>query len=301
MPAPIAFFVYRRPRHAQLVIDALAANDLAPETDLFIFADGPKTSDDAGSVEDTRQVLRNLAGFKTVTLLERPTNIGLSRNIISGVSEVLRSHESVIVVEDDLVTSQHFLRFLNAGLDVYRKIPSVGSICGYSYLSTKFRPETFFIRGGDCWGWATWHDRWASFEQNGATLLAELKKRKLTYAFDLDGTMPATKMLRDQIAECNDSWAIRWHAHCFLRGLMCLYPHQSLVQNIGFDATGTHCSQENTYDVTLAEKSIDVKPQTVEESADGRASFKAFYQHSYPRISLARRVARRIRRAITSS
>ncbi len=48
-------------------------------------------------------------------------------------------------------------------------------------------------------------------------------------------------MLREQIAGRKDSWAVRWHAACFLDDLYTLYPGRSLVENIGNDASGTHC------------------------------------------------------------
>jgi len=51
-------------------------------------------------------------------------------------------------------------------------------------------------------------------------------------------------MLIDQIAGHNDSWAIRWHAACFLADRLTLYPGKSLVTNTGVDGSGTHCGAD---------------------------------------------------------
>jgi hypothetical protein len=72
-------------------------------------------------------------------------------------------------------------------------------------------------------------------------LLDELEFRKLTKEFDFSGFHPYTKMLRDQIAGKNNSWAIRWYASAFLKNKLTLYPGKSLVHNIGLDGSGTHC------------------------------------------------------------
>ncbi len=51
-------------------------------------------------------------------------------------------------------------------------------------------------------------------------------------------------MLRDQIDNKNNSWAIRWHVSLFLKNKFCLQPTRSLVKNIGFDGSGEHCGVE---------------------------------------------------------
>jgi len=110
----------------------------------------------------------------------------------------------------------------------------VGSIHGYWYPVDRQVPETFFLRGASCWGWATWSRAWQLFEGDGRQLLAELERQGLTHRFDLDGAMAYTRMLKDQIAGKNNSWAIRWHAAMFLAGRLQLSPGTSLVRNTGF-------------------------------------------------------------------
>jgi hypothetical protein len=42
MPAPIILFTYNRILHAEQAIRSLAANDLAKDSELFVFSVGPK-------------------------------------------------------------------------------------------------------------------------------------------------------------------------------------------------------------------------------------------------------------------
>lgn len=274
--APIALFVYRRLEHTVETIEALKKNFGANRSDLIIFSDGPKDDAAAMQVAEVRKYIRQVSGFRTVTVTERSENKGLANSIISGVAEVLLSHEQVIVVEDDLITSPYFLMYMNDGLQKYVTDDRVASIHGYVYPVSHALPETFFLRGADCWGWATWRRGWNLFNPDGAELLKQLEDQELTHAFDLDGAFQYTEMLRNQILGVNDSWAIRWHASAFLANTLTLYPGRSLVYNTGVDGSGTHCTTNASYDVGLSPTKIEVGAITVEESVVARNAFKEF-------------------------
>jgi hypothetical protein len=150
-------------------------------------------------------MLPSLIGFKSISIIERPKNYGLASSIIDGVSYVVNKHGTVIVLEDDLITSEYFLRFMNDGLKIYNNDFQVASIHGYNYPVKDKLPETFFLRGADCWGWATWKRAWNIFQRDGSLLLKEILERNLQYNFDFEGAYPFTKMLKDQIAGKNGS------------------------------------------------------------------------------------------------
>jgi hypothetical protein len=276
-PAPIALFAYRRPDHLRLCLEALRANDLAAATELHVFSDGPRNAAAAEGVAQVRSLLKGVEGFASVSVIERAENWGLARSIIAGVTELVAHHGRVIVVEDDLVTSRYFLRYMNDGLERWADRPEVASVHGYFYPVRDPMPETFFLKGADCWGWATWKDAWDLFEPDGARLLAELRARDLTAAFDREGTYPYTRMLEDQIAGRNDSWAIRWHASAFLADRFTLYPGRSLVQNIGHDSLGTHSSRTDRFDVAMADRPITVASIPVREEPSVKEALKRYY------------------------
>jgi hypothetical protein len=277
VPAPIALFVYRRPQHLERALAALRANPEACDTALYVFSDAPKDAPVSAGVAEVRALIGRIAGFASVDCVLREENLGLSRNITGGVTEVLQRHESVIVIEDDIVASPFFLRFMNEALACYKDEPRVGSISGYCYPVAGVAPDTYFIRGADCWGWATWRDRWQYYDADGSRLLAQLRGRKLTHAFDFDGAMGFTQMLEDQIAGRNDSWAVRWHASCFLRELLILYPGRPLAMNIGVDGSGTHyTASDQTLDVELSPTAVPVRALPIEENLGMRRAIAAF-------------------------
>ena len=154
--APIALFCFRRPAHLARVLEALQANTLASASILYLFCDGPRGPQDQLEVDEVRRVARAASGFAKVEVRCLEVNQGLAQSIISGVSEVLKRHGRVIVLEDDLVTSPYFLTFMNEALEKYEDTETVASIHGYLFPVLEHLPETFFIRGADCWGWATW-------------------------------------------------------------------------------------------------------------------------------------------------
>jgi FkbM family methyltransferase len=280
-PAPIALFAYRRPRHLRRTLEALRANPEAPRSELHIFCDGPRDGSVAEDVEAVRELALGYSGFAATRVICRDSNYGLARNITEGVSEVLKLQETVIIVEDDIVVSPFFLRFMNDALRLYRDEPRVGSVSGYCYPVSMPVPETYFIPGADCWGWATWRDRWRLYNPDGKALLAELGARNLEHAFDFDGAAGFVAMLKDQIAGKNDSWAIRWHASCFLRDLLILYPGRPLAQNIGHDGSGTHSLvADDSLNVHLSSTPISLEKIAAEESREGRAAICDFLRRS---------------------
>jgi hypothetical protein len=299
--APIALFVYNRPEHTRVTLETLRVNQGASESDLIVFSDGAKSPDAEQGVSAVRGCLKRINGFRSVEIVESGKNLGLANSIIGGVTEVLTRYDRVIVMEDDLLTAPFFLRYMNEGLEFYESDERVASIHGYTYPVGQTLPETFFLRGADCWGWACWQRSWRLFQPNGRLLLSELKRRSLTRQFDLDGAYPFTQMLRDQIRGANNSWAVRWHASAFLAGKLTLYPGRSLVHNTGNDLSGSHGSDTTFYDVELANAPIHVGGAPVEESAVGRAAFIKFMRRGSrwrnPRLLLSAVVRRLTRRA----
>src|SRR5437879_5375115 len=182
--APIALFAYRRLDHARRTIEALLANAEAASSDLIIFADAASTEAAEHEVAAVRRYLRGVSGFASVTIVERERNLGLANSIIAGVTEVIQENDRVIVVEDDVVTSPFFLRYMNEALEYYKDDERVASIHGYVYPIKQSLPESFFLRGADCWGWATWRRGWGLFNPDGRYLLSELHRRGLAEEFD---------------------------------------------------------------------------------------------------------------------
>ena len=166
MTVPVALFTYNRPHHTKETLDALANNTLAKATDLYIFCDGPKNPAEVRATVNVRALARTYAEFASIKIVERSQNMGLARSIITGVTEVLNEHDSIIVLEDDLVTSEHFLTFMNSALEHYRNDGFAFSVTGHTFpapfllIPEDYPFDTYPGRRCSSWSWGTWRDRW---------------------------------------------------------------------------------------------------------------------------------------------
>jgi hypothetical protein len=292
--APIAVFAYSRPAHLERVVGALARNPEASASRLFVYSDAPKNSAAAGAVAQVRALARGIRGFAAVELVERESNQGVAKSIIEGVSSLTARFGRVIVLEDDLLPSEHFLAYMNGALDLYENANEVASVAGYFFPVAAPLPDTFFVRGADCWGWATWARAWTEFEPSGEKLLGELRRRGVEREFDFDGSYPYTRMLEEQIQGRNDSWAVRWYASAFLRGRLTLYPRSSQIQNIGADGSGVHVTKTNSFHHTAWGAPVSLETIPTQECVAGRRAFAMGLRGST--MSLAQRVLSRIAR-----
>lgn len=250
--APIALFVYNRPEHTEITLEALSKNTSAGDSVLYIFSDGPKvnaTIEEIEKINQTRALLKNKQWCKEVIITERKANVGLSNSIISEVTELVNQYGSIIVLEDDILTGRGFLKYMNEALAMYQNNSLVGCIHGWNYHFANIEnyDSTFFLKGADCWGWATWSRAWDLFEPDGKKLLDNIKRKEKEFDFDRRGTHKYVEMLEDQIHGRNDSWAIRFHASLYLAGKFCLHPTRSIVKNIGLDSSGTHCGTADLF------------------------------------------------------
>lgn len=294
--APILLFAYNRPEHVRRNIQALLKNELAAESELFIYSDAAKDETSQAAVKEVRAFIRSIQGFKKITITERAENWGLARSIIDGVTTQINRYGRVIVLEDDLVVAPHFLQFMNDALETYRDEERVGHIQACDFTHDPSLPDTFLIKWTGSWGWGTWDRAWKHFNADGKALLTELESRKLTYTFDFNGKYGYTRMLRRQIEGKNNSWAIRWNASLFLKGILSLNVGKSLVQNEGFDGSGTNCGGGGLYASELYMERLPVKKiSPIEENIQARNAYVRYYARTN---SFMAKAIRRIKRTL---
>ena len=292
MNTAILLFVYNRPIHTEKVVDSLLSNSSSGDYDLLIFSDGAKDGSQNNHVFKVRDYISTITGFKTIRIFESEQNLGLSKSILGGIQCAFESYDSVIIIEDDILVSPYFLNFISSGLALYESNEDVISIHGYTYPTNHTLPETFFMRGADCWGWATWKKDWSLFNPDGLSLLKKLIENRQVHQFDHNGTSNHSKILREQVSGKQDSWAIRWHASAFLANKLTLYPGRSLVQNIGNDGSGRHCGNYDSHWVELSDRPISVDRIDVAESQLGALAFEEFYRKS--KETFFKKILRRI-------
>jgi hypothetical protein len=278
--APVVLFVYNRPEHTRRTLESLMANPPAKETDLYIYADGPKPGEHPEKVEAVRRIVRERPWCGRVELIEAATNRGLATSILAGVSACLETAERVIVLEDDLELAPGFLEFMNRGLKLYRDEPRVKSISGFLPELPGAFPETLFLRTTSSWGWATWRRAWRELRMDAAALAEEIVRTGKLAEFNLDGGYNYFEQLRQNAEGRLRTWAVLWYASIFLAEGLTLHPGRSLVRNIGHDETGTHSRKDARFEMTALAKSVHVEPIEIVSDAGARAAMRRRYQGS---------------------
>lgn len=294
--APIALFVYNRPEHTRRTLKFLQQNQLAAESRLFIFSDGPQNAAAANAVAEVRELIHGVEGFKSVEVIERKENWGLARSVIAGVTQLVEEYGRVIVFEDDLITSPYTLRYFNEALDHYENEEKVMHIGAYMYPlpfeTADQLPETFFYRAASSWGWATWARAWKHFNPDVNELMKQFDAEQ-KHQFAIEGTMNFWKQMKELKWGRNNSWAIRWYASIFLNGGLTLNPAYSLVNNIGHDGSGVHSGINEIYQVSIHPKPVTQFPEEIKEHPQAYAAIKHFLK--YRKGSLWQRLLRYLR------
>ncbi len=280
--APIALFTYNRPWHTEKVLEALMLNNLADKSNLYIFCDGPKkdvTTEELKKIDEVRLVVRKKNWCKKVQIIEKNDNIGLSQSVINGVSEIVKKHGKIVVLEDDIVTSKHFLQYMNDGLEMYKNEEKVYGVSGYSFPSSKkINKKTFFLPIMSSWGYGTWIDKWSKINFNGSELLNIVEKSGFNNQINF-GRLNYYQMLLDQVSGKIDSWAVRFYVSMFLDKGVFLYPNTSLLQNIGLDGSGVHSKKgdskiyndsfQRNVSIKVVEKDVRLNPKIIESIKSG--------------------------------
>lgn len=240
---PIALFVFKRPEHTERLLGSLLANPGLHEYPIYIFCDGARNADDTASVEAVRLVV-DCFEHPQKAVFKQATNLGLARSIMQGVTKLCDEYGHVIVLEDDLVLAPQFLNFMRQGLDRYVDEPRVMQVSGHTFPVASFTQNepALLLPFVGSWGWATWKRAWQKFDADAPGWRTLLQDRQLRHKFDLNGAYPYSNMLLRQMRGDINSWAIRWNWAVFQANGLVLYPSVSLVNNVGFDGSGTHCS-----------------------------------------------------------
>jgi len=254
--APIILFVYNRREHTKKTLEALKINELASDSLLFIFSDGSKNENDKKSVDEVRNYVSTISGFKGINIILRENNLGLADSVISGVTEVIEKFGKAIVLEDDILTSPYFLKFMNEALEFYKSDKRIYSISGYNFpikIPESYQHQVLISPRPSSWGWATWKDRWENAEWEPENAL-NIKDKKIVKSLMDKAGKDLAPMLLKSIERKIGSWAVKWAFTHLQNDAYCLYPTKSFVKNIGTDSSGTNFDKSTSkYDVEFYE------------------------------------------------
>ena len=253
MPAPIGLSAYCRLEHLRRTVEALHHNELASESELYVFSDAPKPGDE-DKVKAVREYLRTIRGFREVHLLEREENSRVKNNR-GGMRQLLDQYGRMIFLEEDVVTAPGFLRFMNEGLDFYQDDERIFALCGYSppiRIPRSYQKDVYLSQRFSAWGFGIWKDRYdkivmdVSMEDYEEIIHSPSKLK----AFKVGG--PDLPDMLERLATGRvDALDIRIFYTMYVYKMFTVHPTYSLTQNIGFDGSGAHCPADDRFSVEL--------------------------------------------------
>lgn len=231
----VLFMIFNRPDTTKQVFEAIRK---AKPPRLYVAADGPR-ADKAGEgekCEKTRQIAMQVDWDCEVKTLFRDKNLGCKYAVSGAIDWFFENEEEGIILEDDCLPSQSFFWFCEVLLEKYQNDLRVWHIAGYNHYPERIKKSSyFFTRMPSIWGWATWKDRWKSYN------ISIPEEQKMLRFLENQSMNRHWQKIFGRI-ELVDTWDFQW-GHCVLvnNGLS-VRPSVNLIRNIGFGDGATHTS-----------------------------------------------------------
>lgn len=286
-PIPVVLFAYARPEHLRRTLRSLRANHIPL---LLAYSDGAKGPGDAAAVDEVRRVLAEV-DWCDCQVVTRPRNLGLGRNVLSGVSEVAARFHAFIAWEDDLVAVPGTYSWLCEALRHFENDPRVMSVTAWTHplvIPGDAAGRPYFDGRAECWVWGSWSRSWTGMSDQTALEKLRACEARGIPAGRYGADLPAMARAESR----RNLWAVRWLYHHLLHGGLCLRPPRSLVEHIGFDAGATNAAQARQWEnppLAAAPTGVTEWPAPIENPL-----CRALWVAANPPESLWSRVRRRI-------
>lgn len=253
----LGVFCYNRVSKLKRCIEALLTNPECATMDIVFFSDGPKKGADDKPIREVRAYIDQLKGFRSIIKHYRPENLSTGPNFRAGLTFLSENYEQFIIVEDDLIVSSNYIKFLADALDYYKYDRSVFCVTAYVFpiKLNNYPYDTIVYKRFCSYGWGGWGNRFGNIVWDETDLLELMNtspgftKRLNAEGFDL------VRMLKKQIDGRISTWDIQMQTHVAENRLKVIYPTLSKVSNIGFDEQSTNTSGVN-YLVTPTDDGI---------------------------------------------
>lgn len=260
MKTIIAVFCYKRAAKLKRSMEALLKNPECNRMDIVFFCDGYKNEKDKEGVLATRSYIDQLSGFKNIHKQFREKNLSTGANFHQGISWLCLHYDQFIVVEDDLVVSPNYIKYMLDALDHYRNQKSIFSITGFCFplKRNKYLFDTAIHTRFCCYGWASWSNRVKKVIWDKEFLSSLLYNTPhFKQCLNREG-LDLSRILDKQITGKISTWDIQMQVHVAKNKMKVVYPVVSKACNIGFDNEST-----NTFGIDYLKTVLDKGKQKV--------------------------------------
>jgi GR25 family glycosyltransferase involved in LPS biosynthesis len=251
---PILIICFNRPQYIVNQVNVL--RELAPRK-IYISSDGAREnrSDEKIKVKNVRELyLKEIDWDCDIKVNFSDNNLGCFLGVSSGMKWFFNHEPEGIILEDDILPSLDFFRFMQAMLEKYRENDKVISIsgCNFGYDAADANGY-LFCKVMNMWGWATWAKefknvdfqmkQWKEIKNPKFFLYHRLRSNLL----DLD--INWVKYFKEKFDSIElgriDTWDYQFMFYQLKNKKLSIYPNRNLVKNLGFDADATHTVEKN--------------------------------------------------------
>ncbi len=268
---PVAFLIFNRPDTTKKVFEEIC---IAEPDRLFVIADGPRQNveRDKELCELARKITENIDWDCKVTRDYAFENYGLRKRVESGLTQMFKSVDETIILEDDCVPHQSFFPFCQELLDRYRDEEKVMMISGDNFFSELRNKEYsyYFSSFNHIWGWATWKRAWSLYDER-MNDWNDLKEGDfLNNILQDDVSVKYYRTIFQEVYEGKiNSWAYRWLYSMFRENGLSVVPSKNLVTNIGAGSAATNTKSQNTLNLTAEEMDFPlIHPPKIERDLE---------------------------------
>lgn len=238
----ILIIAFNRPTALKSLLHVLPSNRR-----IYVHVDGQRNEQDHGPSECllvVKEFIESSPQTK-VQILAQQRNLGCKNSCTQAITWAFKNEEKLIILEDDVVLNSYALQYFDWALERFNSSPEIFQINGYTPTNTFFNRKKLRVYKSlfvQAWGWATWRNRWSTFDVNLSNLA---KTREIPAEFHSQFKFPRpfldfwNERLR-RVLEGFDTWDFQWQLYIWQEGGFVIAPDRSLTENIGFDEVATH-------------------------------------------------------------
>ena len=243
---PVVMISFNRPDLVRLTMRNVSLAEGANDREITMFIDGPRNDSDKAKQNEIFDIVESYQDIlPRLKIVRRDRNLGCRGNIVDAITTELNRSGRAIVIEDDILVSRTFLRYMDEALEFYENDKRIWCINAYQNPYFKvpkgYRFDLYLNPVNMCWGWGTWKDRWQGVDFDLKTWEVDKQDAALIARLNKAGRQ-IIPMIDAQYAGRLKTWDVQCTYHVVKNGLRCVEPIHQLSKNVGFGFGGEHFS-----------------------------------------------------------
>jgi hypothetical protein len=238
LSVPVLLIAFNRPDTTKMVLNKIKE---AKPSELYVAVDGPRGTKvgEEELVKQVKEIVQNIDWPCVTHYKFNEINRGAEVTVSSAISWVLEKEEYVIILEDDIITSISFFRFIEEMLIKYRYDDRICMVsgCNYSQMNKSNAQEDYiFTKYGHISGWGTWKRAWKKFDLNINNFKDVAKYKTLRKTCESKAeTLYFLKKYKAFMKKGsgNNTWDACWGYIYRTNNLLAIIPRVNLTSNIG--------------------------------------------------------------------